>query len=246
MKTIHESPADAPLYNLAEDLIENGYAPYDYAKAVWLGDADPDKRLAGEHPWPTRTFENGETSVFSVPVHAGFSAVRGTALFVGKDPWKDVHDPHAWLVAEADLRTGKEWDHKILSADVDHARQLWLQLAPANYSNIPRWKDRHNPENGWLETPAGIAYNPPKRDQIRIEGRLTDDYYLDKAVLHNGLRNQAKFEDIVVLDSMLRFVRAVHEAHSTEEYGQLRQKALDFELGRRARAATPARELSLV
>ena len=237
-----------PLYNLAESLFssENGFSPYDYAKSVWLGDADPEKRLAGQHPWPTREFENGERSVYSVPVHAGFSAVRGTALFIGKDPWKSTSDPHAWLVAEANLKTGEEWDHQILSASVDRARKLWLQLAPANAGNVPRWNDRYNPENGWLETPAGIAYNPAPRDQIRVEGYMSPDYYLGTATLREGLRNTLEFEDIEVLESMIRLVQDIKHAQDDKEYGELQRKALDFELGRRAAVAIEHRELQLV
>ena len=189
------------LYNLAHDVLDRSQA-YDYARCVWLGSADVQERLAGQHPWPTREHREG-VRVYSVPVHAGFSAVRGTALFIGKDPWHDVCDPRAWLVSEADLRTGKEWDHKVMSASVDAARHLRLQVAPAHWENIPRWETGH-------------AYQPARYDQIRFEGRLQDDYYLPSTTLQEGLGTRMAFEDIEILESILRVIAEVRG--SQEEF----------------------------
>lgn len=185
---------DGALYNLANDVLDQSDA-YDYARCVWLGSAKVRARLTGQHPWPAREHE-GETRVYSVPVHAGFSAVRGTALFIGKDPWHDVRDPRAWLVSEANLRTGEEWDYMVLDANVDAARHLRLQVAPAHWQNIPRWETGH-------------AYQPARYDQIRFEGRLRDDYYLPSATLQEGLGNRTAFDDIEILESMRRVVAEV-------------------------------------
>lgn len=222
MKTIEQAAVGhgTPLYDFAESLLETSFDAYDYAKCVWLGDPDPAKRLSGEHPWPAREHA-GEIFVYSVPIHAGFSAVRGTALFIGKDPWRDERDPRAWLVAEANFRTGEEYDHRVLAASVDSARQLWLQLAPANYDNIPKWH-------------GGSAYNPPRYDQIRLEGRLTPEYYLAEVELRNGLRSHYSFEDIEVLESMTHLVEAVRQARDEDDFVQRRQQALQYEAGRRA------------
>jgi len=234
MKTVERdiSPEGTPLYDFAESLLETGFDAYDYAKCVWLGSSDPEARLAGDHPWPTREYD-GETFVYSTPIHAGFNAVRGTALFIGKDPWRDEHDPRSWLVAEANLKTGEEKDHLILSASVDAARQLWLQLAPSNYSNIPRWGDRYD-ENGWKVSSAGTAYNPPRYDQIRAEGTLREDYYLEEATLRYGLRSHYVFEDIVVLESMTHLAQEVRDAQNISELEMRRRQALEYEAGRRA------------
>lgn len=233
--------SETPLFDLAQNLVDQGFDHYNYAKAVWLGDADPTERLAGRHPWPTREHD-GQEYVYSVPVLAGFSAVRGTALFIGKDPWVDDKDPRSWLVAEADLLSGAERDHLILSSSVDAARHLWLQLAPGNYSNIAQWGDRYNPDNGWLEARADIAYHPPRYNQIRIEGDLREDYYLDRAALREGLGSSPyEFEDIVVLESMAEIVWAAQHAGDQGNFVRLRQQALDLEAGRRAVAYSGVR-----
>lgn len=230
-----ETPVpDTTMYELAEQLVEGEtFQPLDYAKAVWLGSPDPDERRAGRHPWPTREHD-GERFVYSVPVAAGISAVRGTALFIGHDPWRHERDPRSWLVAEANLKTGEEIDHRVLSSYVGSApaRQLWLQLAPANYSNIPEWKDRYD-ANGWLAARADKAYHPPRYDQLRIEGNLKPDYYLDKAILAEGLGGKrSEFEDLVVLESMMWAVQHLREQRMFE----LRRQAVDRELGREAAA----------
>ena len=233
--------SETPLFDLAQNLVDQGFDHYDYAKAVLLGDANPRERLAGRHPWPTREHD-GQEYVYSVPVHAGFSAVRGTALFIGKDPWRDDEDPRSWLVSEANLTTGEGRDHLILSSSVDAARHLWLQLAPGNYSNIPQWGDRYNPDSGWLEAKADIAYHPPRYDQIRIEGDLSDSYYLDRAALREGLGSRPYgFEDIVVLESMVEIVWAAQHARDEGNFVRLRQQALDLEAGKRAVAYSGAR-----
>lgn len=233
MKTIAREVATGatPLYDFAESLLDYGFDAYDYAKCVWLGSPDPDVRVAGDHPWPTR-MHGKEEFVYSTPIHAGFSAVRGTALFIGKDPWRS--GPEAWLVAEANLFTGEERDHIVLDASVDAARQLWLQLAPTNYANIPQWDDRYD-ENGWQVASRGTAYNPPRYDQIRIEGQLDERYYLRTATLRNGLRGSVYgFEDISVLESMTHLVCDVRRAHDEQEFATSWAEALKFEAGRRA------------
>lgn len=109
----------------------------------------------GQHPWPVRE-RQGETRVYSVPDHAGFSDVRGTALFIGKYPWRQTSDPDSWFVSEANLRTGEEWDRRVVGASVDTARQLRLQVLPGNFGNTPQWGDRFDPSTGHALAARGV------------------------------------------------------------------------------------------
>ena len=181
-----------PLYSLAERMCDEpgGYDRYNYAKCVWLGNPDRSQRLAGQHPWPTR-IRNGERYIYSVPVLAGVDAEQQRILYVGKDDWKPVEDPNAWLVAERGLLSGEEIERTVLSSRVNSTQQLRLQLAPASFDNFPPLMKE-------------AMRRKPAYDQIALTGNLDDQYILRQAQLREGLgRRVLQFEDIEALESMI-------------------------------------------
>jgi len=199
MATIQREGAVSALYRLAEQMhdTEGGFAAYDYAKCVWLGKPDRRQRMGGDHPWPTRV-HNGEHYVYSVPTFAGVDSENATLLFVGKDNWKDARDPHAWLVAEADIRTGQEHDREIIAVSVEQGR-LWMQLAA-----------RDN------------AYN--RHDYLK--GLLNEQYTMEHAQVWRGRYLEGVFEDYEALEAMIIMVRAIREAQDVAERQRIHQQAL--------------------
>ncbi|MGB4761831.1 MAG: hypothetical protein WBP12_00575 [Candidatus Saccharimonas sp.] len=204
------------LYTLAEKLCDTpgGFDNYNYAKCVWLGNPDRTRRLAGEHPWPSRV--RGETKyIYSVPVLAGVDAARETMLFVGKDDWKPVDDPNAWLVAERRLIGGEEIEHQVLRASVDTAHDLRLVIAPASFDNFP-------PQMRWAIT------HRPMYDQTVLSGRLDKEYNLQLATWCEGLDgSRAEYEDIEALESMIVVVQRLRaERAEWQERRMYDQRAL--------------------
>lgn len=184
------------LYTLAEKLCDTpgGFDNYNYAKCVWLGNPDRSRRLDGEHPWPTR-IHNQEPYVYSVPVMAGVDVAHETMLYIGKDNWKPVNDPNAWLVAERRLIGGREIEHRVLHASVDAAHDVRLTLAPASFDNFPPQMKR------------AIA-NRPAYAQSVLSGRLDAQYNLVRASLREGMDGSGgNFEDIEALESMIMMVQ---------------------------------------
>ncbi len=211
------------LFTLAEKMHDtyDGFAGYDYAKCVWLGSPDRGKRLAGEHPWPTRIHE-GKEYAYSIPVLSAVSTQTETVLYVGKDSWKSSNDPNAWLVAERHLFTGRELDHHVLTASVDAARQLWLQLAPSNEMILP-------------PILRDSLYRQPSKDQIRLEGQLDDRFYLSYASIREGVGSRVvEYEDYEALEAMLTMVRMIREAQAQHERQHLEKEAWEFALGHRS------------
>ena len=96
------------------------------------------------------------------------------------------------------------------------------------------WRICQAPNSPKTVTNAGVAYNPPRYEQIRVQGRLREDYYLEEAILRDGLRQEYVFEDIVILESMTRLVQDVRNAHDEKELSERLMRAFDFELGIRA------------
>ncbi len=227
MRQVHESLAsETPpaLYALAEKMhtTTGGFAAYDYAKCVWLGQPNRDQRLAGEHPWPTRA-RDGQQYVYSVPVLAAVSPDLETVLYVGKDNWKSPSDPNAWLVAESNLFTGREVEHRVLTSSVDAGQQLWLQLAPRNFENMP------------LPMRAAL-YRQPRSEQIGLSAQLDGQYHTRFATLREGFRRQTRYEDYEALESMITMVRSIKEAHAEARRQQLKMEAYRYALGQHSLA----------
>ena len=197
-----ERPA---LYELAEKMHQqpDGFARYDYTKSVWWGVADREARLAGNHPWPTRT-HNNEEFIYSVPVAAMASAEDERLLYVGKDDWKDPLDPHAWLVAERDV-FGEERDREILAVSLA-GHELWMQLAP-------RERD------------------PYRHDYLT--GMLDDSFILQRLQLWRGRYAESAYEDYEALESMIIMVGQVRSARMEAERQYYEEQAMRFALGRR-------------
>lgn len=209
------------LFKLAEKLCSTpgGFDRYDYAKCVWLGSPDREKRLTGDHPWPKR-IHGGEKYVYSVPVLAAANAEIATMMFVSKDSWKSVNDPNAWLVAERGLLGGEEIEHKVLSASVDAANDLRLSLAPASYDNFP-------PEMKWA------FKNRPSYDQTILSGRLDERYNLRSATVREGLDGgTVAYEDIEALESMIIVVQQIRAAQMEAERNEVRE--FEYALASRA------------
>lgn len=199
MTTVQREQAVSALYGLAERMhdTEGGFAAYNYAKCVWLGQPDRQQRIAGDHPWPTRVY-NGEHYVYSVPTFAGVDAANATLLFVGKDNWKDPRDPRAWLVAEADLFTGQERDREIIAVSVEQGR-LWMQMAARDNAY-----DRHD----------------------YLMGRLDEQYLMRRAELWRGRHREGAFEDYEALEAMLRMVGEVRATQASAARERLLTQAL--------------------
>ncbi len=197
------------LYTLAEAMCDTpgGFDRYDYAKCVWLGSPSREHRLVGDHPWPTRE-RQGEEYVYSVPVLAGVDAANGMMLFVGKDNWKSVDDPDAWLVAERHLLRGDEREHRVLSVSVGSANDLQLALAPPSYDNLPPPMQR------------AIRTRSPYARTV-LEGRLDWRYNLRDARLREGQEGSVQFEDIEALESMIVMIQGMRIERTKWENRQL-------------------------
>lgn len=217
--------APPALFGLAERLHDtpDGFAGYDYAKSVWLGEPERAERLAGRHPWPTR-IRHGEEYVYSVPVLAAVAPSIDTLLYVGKDAWKPDDDPDAWLVAERHLFTGRELDHRVLTSSVDRARQLWLQLAPSNIDNIP--------------PPMRQALvHQPQSMQIALTGCLDTRYNLRSATIREGYAGRViEYEDYEAIESMIGVVQQLRDARQEAEHQQIAVQVLVGALGQRGTA----------
>ncbi len=216
------------LYELAEDLhdMPDGFAAYDYAKCVWLGAPDPEVRRSGDHPWPTRDID-GQHYVYATPTFAGVNPELATVLYVGRDNWRPIEDPHSWMVAEANLQSGREITHRVLSASVDAGRQLWLQLAPSYYGNQPPLTQQ-------------AIRRQPRHTQIALAGQLSESFYMERAVFREGMQVARDYEDYVALESMIRMVAEVREAHEAVERETLHRQAVAFALGHRGAAFSAA------
>lgn len=212
--------AQAELFFYAEQLVDSPDQIDRYDRAKWnlLGHADRGMRFQGHHPWPKRIDDRGVERTLSVPVFSGFSEETESVLVVRKDPWTHQNDPASWLVAEQNLTTGVYIEPQILSANVDAARQLWLQLAPRNYSNWPPGKHP--------------ALHSLRRDQIRLTGRMDNDYHLMTAEYHEGMGGRCiEYEDIEALESMIIVVQQLRRAAEEEVSRAEQQRTRDVLLG---------------
>lgn len=214
------------LYTLAETMcgITGGFDRYDYAKCVWLGSPGRQSRLAGDHPWPTRS-HNRQRYVYSVPVLASVNPESGTLLYVGKDNWKPVDDPKGWLVAERNLLHGEEIEHTVLGVSVDAAHDLRIALAPAGFSNFPPLMRQ-------------ALVNRPAYAQTVLSGRLDEQYNLERATLREGMEGSTKFEDIEALESMIIFVQQLRSAQEAVVLEREYTRQLTLGLGTRGVAGT--------
>lgn len=177
---------------LAEQLVDNPGQMERYDRAKWnlLGDASRERRFEGHHPWLKKTDSYGAERTMSIPVFSGYSPEAETVMLVRKDPWTHQNDPDSWLVGEQNLVTGEFAVPRVLSANVDRANRLWLQLAPTNFGNWP--PGLH---------PALFAR---PYDQIRITGPMDKDYHLETAEYRDGRKGRAlQYEDIEALESMI-------------------------------------------
>ncbi|NCU38221.1 hypothetical protein EOL96_04170 [Candidatus Saccharibacteria bacterium] len=200
--------ADPPLlFESAEQIIDSLDATRNYDTAKWnlLGHADPDERFAGHHPWLKRRDHYGNERVYSVPVLSAYSPENQSILVVRKDPWTPVSDPESWLVAEQNVHTNAYVEPKILSVNVDAWRQLWIQIAPSNYHQMPTLS-RQTPQT-------------PRYEQIRIQGQLDQLYHMQTAEYNEGLYgNRTQYEDIVALESMIVALQQIKDLSYDREF----------------------------
>lgn len=206
-------------YELAKQLVDNPDQLHIYDQAKWnlLGHAVREERFMGHYPWLKRMDSRGVERTMSVPVFSGFSADTQTALIVRKDPWTHQNDPESWVVAEQSLATGEYVEPKILSVNVDAARRMWIQLAPRNYQN---WPPGYHPS----------LYARPY-DQIRLTGKLDDDYHLAEAEYRAGqLGSVVQYEDIEALESMIVAVQRLRWSAAERAFLEA-QKAAHQQLG---------------
>jgi hypothetical protein len=210
------------LYGLAEQLVDNPgqLEVYDHAKWNLLGHADREQRFQGHHPWLKKRDSRGVERTMSVPVFSGYSEDKQTVMVVRKDPWTHQNDPESWLVVEQNLLTGDYAAPKILSANIDAGRRMWLQLAPRNYDN---WPPGYHP----------ALYARPY-DQLRITGQLDRMYHLQSAEYHAGLGGErVAYEDIEALESMIVAVQQLRWAEAERAYQEVRAQMMAEELGAR-------------
>lgn len=217
----------ADLYGFAEQLVDtpSQLEVYDYAKWNLLGHADRELRFSGHRPRPKRLDRRGIVRTLSVPVFSGYSAQTQTVMAIHKDPWTHQNDPESWRVVEQKVTTGEFAQPKILSAHVDAARRLWLQLAPSGFDNWP--PGRH---------PALFAR---PYDQIRIEGKLDDAYHLETAEYREGLQQPGiVYEDIEALESMIVAVQQIRRAATERALQEAYQRSeVVADMGLRALAS---------
>ena len=202
----HETDREPSLYLLAEKMCDQpgGFDRYNYAKCVWLGNPDRDERLAGRHPWPSRV-KDGESYVYSVPVMAGVDVEHQKMLYVGKDNWKPVGDPNAWIVAERGLLSGEEIEHRVLTSSVDASGHLRLAIAPASYDNFP-------------PIMQDAMRRRPAYAQVALSGRMDQRYNLRESVIREGLGGRTlQFEDITSLESMIMMIQDMRSAEQARD-----------------------------
>lgn len=210
------------LFGLAEQLVDNPGQMWVYDTSKWnlLGHADPHERFAGHHPWPKRHDAYGNERVLSVPVFSGFSPQTGSVLAVRKDPWTSPHDPDSWLVAEQNFVTGRYVEAKVLRADIDVARRLWLQLAPRGYNNWPSGKHP--------------ALHVRPCDQLRIEGQLDDGWHMHELAYRDGSSGAVHYEDIEALESMVVAVQQMRAIEYSEAFARSHRLAVEHAVGLRS------------
>ncbi len=207
-ESVHGS-LEGPVFDFASQLVDNPdqLAVYDSAKWNLLGHADRELRFQGHHPWPKRIDSTGIERTLSVPVFSGFSTDTKSVMIVRKDPWMHQNDPASWLVAEQNLETGVYVEPKILSASVDTANQLWLQLAPRNYSN---WPPGFHP-----------SLHARRYDQLRVSSQLDNGYHVETIEYRDGpYGSRASYEDIEILEMM---IVAVQRRRQLEDERRLRE-----------------------
>lgn len=222
-----------PRVSLAEQLVDNPgqLEVYDHAKWNLLGHADREERFQGHHPWLKRWDSRGIERTMSVPVFSGYSEEKQTVMVVRKDPWTHQNDPESWIVAEQNLVTGEYAVPKILSANVDAGRRMWLQLAPRNYEN---WPPGYHP----------ALYARPY-DQLRITGQLDRMYHLETAEYQAGLGGERiAYEDIEALESMIVAVQRARWIEAERAYQEARAQSAAAELGARGLAIVEALDLA--
>ncbi len=211
---------EGPVFDFASQLVDNPgqLATYDSAKWNLLGHADRELRFEGQHPWPKRVNTSGEERTFSVPVFSGFSADTSSVIIVRKDPWMHQNDPASWLVAEQNLETGTYVEPKIISSSVDRANQLWLQLAPRNYSNWP------------------LGFHPSvharRYDQLRVSSHLDAEYHLESLEYREGTYgSQVSYDDIEILETMIVAVQRQRQADNERRLREAYEQRTLYALG---------------
>lgn len=99
-----------------------------------------------------------------VSIIDGVSEDGRQRLVVNKLHTGQVRDPMSWHVTWLDLKTGQAHDDHVLRADVDEARQVWLQLVdPASYQ---QWPSGRHP-----------AHFRPPAEQRRLQAKLDERYH---------------------------------------------------------------------
>lgn len=210
---------EGPIFEFATQLIDNPeqLELYDQVKWNLLGHAQKELRYQGHHPRLERYDDRGGERAYTIPVFSGFSVDTRTAMIVRKDAWTHHLDPATWLVAEQHLETGVYTEPKVLSVSVDSARQMWLQIAPTNYSN---WPKGFHP-----------SLHAPRYAQIRVAGMLDKEYHGEHLEYRSGLYGpQIAYEDLEVLEMMIIAVqqqrRIAEEAHLKEVHERMIAQAL--------------------
>lgn len=193
---------------------------YDEIKMLWMGHPNRERRLRGEHPWIKREVADNYAE-YRIPIFSGFSYEEGEdplLLQVSADTHRQDGQPLRFLVAEHNLQTGRSFDQRVLSSSVDAARRLWIQLAPANYTN---WSPGKHP-----------ALFAPRSEQIRIETRLDELYHAVGSLhLREGVGGRViEFHDIEALEAMIiaSFQRA-HERYEAQIARQLGNRGVSYE-----------------
>ena len=97
-----------------------------------------------------RVYEFGgvvqDSCEYAVDVFDGVSDY-GDRLKIDKDDWREITDPHGWLVRTACAADGELIDRKIIVVEfLDQTRTIWMQLAPDDDA----W-NRHDYVTGWFD-----------------------------------------------------------------------------------------------
>jgi hypothetical protein len=218
-ESVHGS-LEGPVFDFATQLVDHPDQIERYDRAKWnlLGHADKALRFQGHHPWPKRYDTAGTERTLSVPVFSGFSPATRSVMIVRKDPWTHQNDPASWLVAEQNLETGAYVEPKILSASVDRANQLWLQIAPADYAN---WPPGLHP-----------SLHAPRYDQLRVSSQLDAAYHVDEVEYREGLYGKnVTYADLEVLEAMIVAVQLRRQAEDEARIHEMYQQSGFYALG---------------
>lgn len=199
-KLNRRSQESATLHGLAEQILDDEVIGrrYTQTKEVWVGNPDPEQRWQGDHP-VIQMVQGDEVWHYGVNVFSGFSVAKAALVQVSKRHDTPNHDPRTYFAGIHNLATGEIERVPIVFSSVDDGRKLWLRTV--NTQAIDNWASGRHPE-----------YTRLPRDQYRFEMRLSDNYHAERATFRRGLIETTEFEDIVVLESMIKTIAASRAA----------------------------------